>query len=49
MAEGFTFAGSPFSPEVVDPAQLDIVMPMCELPVPLEEVLSGAEPSPRAF
>ncbi len=43
MAEGFTFAGSPFSPEVVDPAQLDIVMPMCELPVPLEEVLAGVD------
>ena len=34
-AEGFTFGQSPFSSEVVDPAQLDIVMPMCELPMPL--------------
>ena len=29
-AEGFTFGQSPFASEVVDPAQLDIVMPMCE-------------------
>ncbi|MCR5414038.1 MAG: MBL fold metallo-hydrolase [Kiritimatiellae bacterium] len=42
-AEGFTFGGSPFASEVVDPAQLDIVMPMCELPVPLSGVLEGVD------
>ena len=42
-AEGFTFGRSPFAPEVVDSAQLDIVMPMCELPIPVADVLSGVE------
>ena len=42
-SEGFTFGQSPFASEVVDPAQLDIVMPMCELPMPLADVLSGVE------
>ena len=41
--EGFTFGSGPFASEVVDPAQLDIVMPMCELPVPLAEVLDGVD------
>ena len=42
-SEGFTFGQSPFASEVVDPAQLDIVMPMCELPIPLADVLSGVD------
>ena len=42
-AEGFTFGQGPFASEVVDPAQLDIVMPMCELPMPLPEVLGGVD------
>ena len=42
-AEGFTFGQSPFASEVVDSAQLDIVMPMCELPIPLADVLSGVD------
>ena len=42
-AEGFTFGQGPFASEVVDPAQLDIVMPMCELPMPLADVLSGVD------
>ena len=42
-AEGFTFGQSPFASEVVDPAQLDIVMPMCELQIPLADVLSGVD------
>ena len=42
-SEGFTFGQSPFASEVVDPAQLDIVMPMCELPMPLADVLSGVD------
>ena len=42
-AEGFTFGQGPFSAEVVDPAQLDIVMPMCELPIPLADVLNGVD------
>ena len=42
-AEGFTFGRSPFASEVVDSAQLDIVMPMCELPIPVADVLSGVE------
>ena len=47
-SEGFTFGQSPFASEVVDPAQLDIVMPMCELPMPLADVLSGVESVCRA-
>ena len=42
-AEGFSFAQTPFASEVVDPVQLDIVMPMCELPLPLPEVLGGVD------
>ena len=42
-AEGFTFGQGPFASEVVDPAQLNIVMPMCELPMPLPEVLGGVD------
>jgi L-ascorbate metabolism protein UlaG (beta-lactamase superfamily) len=42
-SEGFTFGQSPFASEVVDPAQLDIVMPMCELPIPVADVLSGVD------
>ena len=42
-AEGMTFRKGPFASEVVDPAQLDIVMPMCELPMPLADVLSGVD------
>ena len=42
-SEGFTFGQSPFASEVVDSAQLDIVMPMCELPMPLADVLSGVD------
>ena len=42
-AEGFTFGQGPFASEVVDPAQLDIVMPMCELPMPLADVLAGVD------
>ena len=41
--EGFTFGKSPFASEVVDPAQFNIVMPMCELPMPLADVLSGVD------
>ena len=42
-SEGMTFRKGPFASEVVDPAQLDIVMPMCELPIPLADVLSGVD------
>ena len=42
-AEGFTFGQSPFVSEIVDSAQLDIVMPMCGLPMPLADVLSGVD------
>ena len=42
-SEGMTFRKGPFASEVVDPAQLDIVMPMCELPMPLADVLSGVD------
>ncbi len=42
-AEGFSFAQTPFASEVVDPVQLDIVMPLCELPLPLPEVLGGVD------
>ncbi len=42
-AEGMTFRKGPFASEVVDPAQLDIVMPMCELPIPVADVLSGVD------
>ncbi len=42
-AEGFSFAQTPFASEVVNPAKLDIVMPMCELPLPLPEVLGGVD------
>ena len=42
-AEGFTFGQGPFASEVVDPAQLNIVMPMCELPIPLSDVLLGVD------
>ncbi len=42
-AEGFTFGQGSFASEIVDPAQLYIVMPMCELPIPLPEVLGGAD------
>lgn len=42
-AEGFTFGQGPFASEVVDPAQLDIVMPMCELSMPLADVLAGVD------
>ena len=42
-AEGMTFRKGPFASEVVDPAQLDVVMPMCELPVPAAEVLKGVD------
>ena len=38
-AEGMTFRKGPFASEVVDPAQLDIVMPMCELPMSVKDVL----------
>ena len=47
-SEGFTFGQSPFASEVVDPTQLDIVMPMRELPMPLPDVLSGVESVCRA-
>ena len=42
-AEGFTFGQGLFASEVVDPAQLDVVMPMCELPLPLSEALGGVD------
>ena len=42
-AEGFTFGQSPFASEVVDSAQLDIVMPMCELPMSVKDVLDGVD------
>ena len=42
-AEGMTFIKGPFASEVVDPAQLDIVMPMCELPISVADVLSGVD------
>lgn len=42
-SEGFSFGQGPFTAEVVDPAQLGIVMPMCELPMPLSNVLSGVD------
>ena len=42
-AEGFSFGQTPFTSEVVDPAQLDIAMPMCELPIPLADVLAGVD------
>ena len=42
-AEGMTFRKGPFASEVVDPAQLDVVMPMCELSIPIAEVLKGVD------
>ena len=43
QSEGFTFGQSLFASEVVDPAQRDIVMPICELPIALADVLSGVD------
>ena len=40
-AEGITFGHGPYASEVVDHAHLDIVMAMCELPLPLADVLAG--------
>jgi len=42
-AEGITFAMVGQTAEVVDPAQLDIVMPRCELPLPRAAVLDGVD------
>ncbi len=41
-AEGFTFGQTPYADEV-KPEQIDIVMPMCELPMPLADVLDGVD------
>lgn len=42
-SEGFTFRQGGFADEVVDPLTLDTVMPMCDLPMPVSEVLSGVD------
>ncbi len=42
-SEGFTFRQGGFADEVVDPLTLDTVMPMCDLPRPVSEVLSGVD------
>ncbi len=42
-AEGITFATAGMAAEVVDPAQLGIVMPRCELPLPRAAVMDGVD------